>query len=533
MERFEKSSLWRSTLAPQDEDDDLTSKKREELRQAYYQLRSRISDLVKDIPSDIKGFTIHDETHLDALWDLASIIAGPDYKFTPAEGFVMGGAILIHDAGMALMAHPLGRAELRTDEKWLDTLALLWRNKTGNYATSADLSPGGIATKDAELTQQADAEVLRSRHAQRAEDLLFKTWTLNSGESYSLLDNKSLKENYGWLIGQIAGSHWWPIDELPRKFNKKRGAPGEFPQTWTVDPLVLACLLRTADAAHLDERRAPKFLQALRKPHGVSKQHWEFQSRLLQPILLPSNLLQFSSSSPFPVSENASWWLAYEALNIVDQELRSVDALITESGRVRFEARGVGHVSSPTYLSQTVEASGWSPVDTRVRVGDAVKLALTLGGRQLYGAGKLVPLRELIQNASDAVRARRLLQRRPENWGDVTIKLSPPSPGVDDWLLEVEDNGIGMSEAVLRGPFLDFGASFWGSWASLDEHPSLSTLGFQSVGGFGIGFYSVFMWASRVCVRTRHYESAAEATLVLEFQNGLNTNPLLRQAERD
>lgn len=53
----------------------------------------------------------------------------------------------------------------------------------------------------------------------------------------------------------------------------------------------------------------------------------------------------------------------------------------------------------------------WQPslLDTSVRVEDPVKLATLLGGSKLYGNDLLVPLRELILNSADAIRARRVL----------------------------------------------------------------------------------------------------------------------------
>jgi nitrogen fixation/metabolism regulation signal transduction histidine kinase len=83
-------------------------------------------------------------------------------------------------------------------------------------------------------------------------------------------------------------------------------------------------------------------------------------------------------------------------------------------------------------------------------------LVRRLGGRELYGDDTSVPLRELLQNATDAIRARRMLEARGENWGDVRIRAGRDSYGL--WL-EIEDNGVGMSTSVLTGAFIDFGTS--------------------------------------------------------------------------
>ncbi len=535
MNRFEQTNLWKLSLEEREEDD-FHKRSRAEFREAYFQLRSRVSILVSEIPQDLRDFTVHDQTHLDALWEIADIIAGPDWKITPAEGFVLGGAILLHDAGMALSSYPDGLIEIQKDPRWADTLSLLWREKVNRPATKAEVALGGAAAQDNELSKRATTEVLRYRHAERAEDLLSQTWVLPSGDQVTLLDNTDLRDFYGTLIGQIAMSHGLPIEQLATRFKHRRPAPGKFPPEWSIDPLTLACLLRCADAAHLDERRAPRFLQALRRPRGTSRNHWDFQGRMLQPRLLPVNLLEFVSNSPFPMEEHDAWWVAFDALKVVDQELRGANVLLSENGPPPFAARGVAYSGSPQQLSQTVQVKGWIPVDARLRVGDVVKLARTLGGKELYGHSLTVPLRELIQNAADAVKARRLLEDWPKDWGTITVRIGYDARNQNEkdsgWYLEVEDTGVGMSESVLSGSFLDFGTSFWGSWAMLDEHPGLAAKGFASTGRFGIGFFSTFMWADRVQVITRRYDDGYNNTRVLEFDTGLDSRPLLRPARQ-
>ena len=305
------------------------------------------------------------------------------------------------------------------------------------------------------------------------------------------------------------------------------GAQGGFDNSWTVDPVKLACVLRTADAAHLDERRAPGFLAAVRKPSGVSATHWRFQEQLYQPRL-ESDRLVYTSKSDFPIEEAASWWTCFDALQVLDHELRHVDSLLADTNRPRLAARGVSYADDPIRLAKLIGARDWVPVDARIKVGDVAKLVGSLGGAELYGRNDSVPLRELIQNGADAVRARRFLEGRNPNWGRVVVRTG--EAGGERWV-EVEDSGVGMSTEVLIGPFLDFGCSFWGTPLMHRELPGLESKGFASTGRFGIGFYSVFMWGDKIKVVTKRAERAHEETLVLEFQNGLTARPLLRRAE--
>jgi hypothetical protein len=57
------------------------------------------------------------------------------------------------------------------------------------------------------------------------------------------------------------------------------------------------------------------------------------------------------------------------------------------------------------------------PDDAHVKVTNGARLVSKLAGEELYGEDSTVPLRELIQNSADAVRATRVLQQRDVRWG--------------------------------------------------------------------------------------------------------------------
>src|SRR3546814_7262110 len=118
----------------------------------------------------------------------------------------------------------------------------------------------------------------------------------------------------------------------------------------------------------------------------------------------------------------------------------------------------------------------------RLQVSDVPRIVENLGGAKLYGDDPTVSLRELIQNAADAVQARRRFDERDSDYGLISVGLEDRVDGT--WLL-VEDNGIGMSELVLTGPLLDFGTSFWRSPLAMDEFPGLMAAGMTAIGRLG------------------------------------------------
>ena len=117
--------------------------------------------------------------------------------------------------------------------------------------------------------------VLRQNHAQAASTLGLNEYQYGQRSTkYYLIEHSDLRSNYAELIGRIAYSHWWPVERLAEEFQQQIGALPGAPASWTVDALKLACILRVADACHIDARRAPGFLRALRKPIGVADKHW-------------------------------------------------------------------------------------------------------------------------------------------------------------------------------------------------------------------------------------------------------------------
>lgn len=452
---------------------------------------------------------------------MADLIAGPDFSLTPTEAFVLGGAFLIHDIGMGLAAYPNGLAQLRCEKTWPDSVASILRRRFDRAPTDVE-----IGNPPPDVEKEAIGETLRSLHAKHADRLALIEWIGSGGTKYHLIESPELRDLFGSTIGRVAYSHWWSVSRLRESFTAKLGAPTWCPRDWTVDPLKVACLLRVADASHIDSRRAPAYLRALRNPQGIASSHWAFQERIHQPSIASQRLV-YTSGRPFSLEDAPAWWLCLETLQMIDRELRQTDALMADTHIPRFDARGVAGIDDPSRLVAFVPTEGWAPVDARVRVTDVPSLVQRLGGEQLYGKDSTVPLRELIQNASDAVRARRLLRDLATGWGDIIVRMGSDETG--PWL-EVEDNGVGMSSDVLTGPLLDFGSSYWNSWLMRQELTGLMAKGFNPTGRYGIGFFSVFMWGHHVRVTTRRFDDAERDTRVLEFSTGPSTRPILRRA---
>jgi hypothetical protein len=164
---------------------------------------------------------------------------------------------LTHDLGNGLAAYPDGVAAMYASIPWRDAISIILRKRLSRVPTSEE-----IQAADESAKKEATAQVLRTLHAQQAERLALASWNdPDTGTQRFLIEDVFLRETYGRLIGRIAHSHWWGVERLKPEFDVPFGAPATCPAAWTVDPLKIACLLRVADAAHLDARRAPRFLR--------------------------------------------------------------------------------------------------------------------------------------------------------------------------------------------------------------------------------------------------------------------------------
>ena len=511
---YQQTTLWRTAFGQQS---DGLDGQREKLARAYEDFRERVTVLLTQIQRELPALTLHDITHVDALWRVASELAGREFPLNPAEALVLGGAFLLHDAAHCRAAYPGGVAQLCQTVEWRDA------------AAQRELSEDQLMEGSSEF-QAVLFDTLRVLHPQQARKLPFAKWNDGAGNLLHLFPQDELREAYGHIIGEIAESHWYNPHELEAFATKTVTAPVCLaPAAWTVNPLKIAVLLRVADAAHIDAKRAPRLLLAMNRPSGISQEHWRFQARLNQPNCDVGRGELVFSGSPFPATEQAAWWLAYDAACLADKELSAADHLLRDHRLEQLAAREVAGVRSPESFARNVPTEGWHPVDASLRISDIQSVVERFGGAELYGDEPDLALRELLQNARDAVMASRALGALEEIEGAITVRLEERDG--EDWL-HVTDTGIGMSRYVLLHVLLDFGRSLWKDTVLRREWPGLAATGFKAVGRFGIGFFSVFMLGKHVKVTTRRQTASnedSESQWVLEFVHGIDSRPSLRE----
>jgi hypothetical protein len=520
---FQKPALWVRTFKRAEAND---ADKAARLETSFIIFRDRTATILERIASSLPNLTVHDITHIDALWDIADLIMGPSYPLNPMEAFVLGGAMLLHDAALCFEAYENGLEGVRKTIHWRDALA----------AEHDRNSERDKPQESSALEAAADFSAVRLLHADQAAELVDRAWIdPDTSDQIFLIDDTELRKRFGSIIGQIAASHNWSIEDVESRLPGQINAPGDWPTNWRIDPIKLACILRCADAAHIDNRRAPDFLYALTRREGISLQHWKAQNWLARADLDQSDssltTMLFTSNREFRAVDAEAWWIAYDAIRLVEKEINHSNALLKSRPQNRispeFLVRRVAGVSSPEAMSTFLRTQGWKPWHAELHVGNIERLVKNLGGKNLYGGADeaehfAIVLRELLQNARDAVAARKKLDQ--EYRGGVKVRLV--DEGSTSAVLEVIDDGTGMSPRVLTGPLLDFGSSFWKSDLLSEEFPGLRSSGFNSVGRYGIGFYSVFMVADSVRVASRRWDRGLDTIASITFPKGLTLRPV-------
>lgn len=207
------------------------------------------------------------------------------------------------------------------------------------------------------------------------------------------------------------------------------------------------------------------------------------------------------------MSLDQSWAVIGEVYGRVE-ELRQIGFLVR---RVR------SNVDRPDELAQSVD---YHP--DRIAFDAAGVDLLKLLVRPLYGNNPSIGVRELLQNAVDAVRELQYLQltakdrlgEDPQGHAeDVLISLDQNPEG--GWTLEVVDRGVGMTLDTVKNYLLRAGASFRRSdaWKEAFQTKEGGSA-IARTGRFGIGILASFLLGDRIEVSTRHYSLPSGEGLV-------------------
>ncbi len=407
----------------------------------------------------------------------------------------------------------LWEAYLFTARRWDDGKR---RNVFGDVAFDADSYSVGDPFEHYTNLQETDrkfiGEFIRLHHSRMAHE--FALFGIPGPVGVSPI-SIGLPSDLSDIAGLVARSHGMGmrpcIDYLTAKGYDKRTYK-------EVHAPYLMCLIRVADYLQIAADRAPHSAFRYRHiPSPQSRLEWEVHNSIqnihtagddpesIHVQASPKSVQAFLRLKDWLSGIQAELDASWAVLGEVYGRVPPLDRLGLNLRRVR---------SNLDDLATFKSAVEYVPTRVELDVARAELLKLLIG--PLYGGDKpQMGVRELIQNAVDAVRERASLKG-----GNVDKSLHDDIPDADvlvtigklnedqtAWLT-VQDRGIGMSEDVIRNYFLRAGASFRQSevWQKVFEEGSKPGTGSKVVrsGRFGVGALAAFLLGDEIHVETRH-----------------------------
>lgn len=286
-------------------------------------------------------------------------------------------------------------------------------------------------------------------------------------------------------------------------------------------------LLRVADYLQIDRQRAPAVLLQLRHPQSpISVKEWAKHLAVdsMGPAADPRGIM-------VTVSPKVSLELFLQLRDLLtglqqemDQSTAVLDEIYGNWGDLGLNQLSLSRrrVHSNLENRSFLESLPYVPERTGFSADPHL---LTLIVEPLYGAYPEVGVRELMQNAVDAVRelgawceARSVPVdscRLPEQNCDVLLEFMKREDGT--WYLRVTDKGIGMTGETIQNFFLRAGASFrlspdWiGEFTDRAGRPRVTRSG-----RFGVGAFAIFLLGPSFRLSTRHVGAKSEMGCSIE-----------------
>ena len=430
-------------------------------------------------------YTAHDISHSERVLDIMSYLcANVITKLTSTEILFLIIVSLLHDVGMYVSD------EEEKEIFKIDEVRKAYEEKLHQYKTSMDREANVV-----EARKYAIQEHVRSLHGARVHDVV-----LNDIEYSSILKSPSVEEvNFAAEVCLVCRSHSENIDWINQ--NLDEGAfVGE-----KVNLKYIALLLRIADYFDLDPRRAHRRLFYTKNLGRVSYKEWKKNLQITNDKKFDEENRQFFfnfSCDEFEVICDLE--MLFESM---EKELKSS---IKESKKFASEHY---HIDAVDEIKITNRSRKIRAFDSALSV-DYFAVTRLFMGETLYGDKKL-GLREIIQNSLDACMLKKQIMSSTS-----AAQVSPYLPKITIILdksnetVSIFDNGIGMTNSVLKDYFFAVGKSYYRS-------PEFEKQGYEFYpnGTFGIGFLASFMLADKVRIKTKHDSESKLISLVFSEYN--------------
>ena len=420
-------------------------------------------------------YTLHNETHIcNVLRIMADLLGDSLDKLTRDETAMLILAACCHDVGMSVKKEEReALLEGEQFDRYLETCS-------AEYARAFEKGD-----KSDSAYQAMERDFLRSIHHEWAADLLSALdWPMELVGKVDRDDLIRVCQSHGQALSALA--------DQPELY---------FP----------AVLLRLGDILDFDTSRAPKAIYDYCGFDGRHDPESE-KSRDEWKKHMDSAGFNFSKveSRKYPYDlPYAAKCYSMQQERAIRSYLDWVDRELTDCGKtLRRYAGKWNQFVLPDRVQPKITAVNYVSGEYRLTMDQSQVLNL-LVGESLY-SDPAVFVRELIQNAIDAVRTReRLDNNLPRDWkGQINIRTWMDEKGYH-WF-RIEDNGTGMDEEIIRKHLLTVGSSYYQSEQFRREKQRRGAEDYTPISRFGIGLLSCFMGDrenNRVEISTKRYQT--------------------------
>lgn len=443
-------------------------------------------DRAKTIRDIFPMYTLHDETHIcNVMQKMAQLMGEEGMKqLSRDEAAMLILAACCHDLGMSCSVDQ--KLELENDPVRLEQYCDDHPSAYVKMKMQKDGDP---------LPDELVRDFLRTYHHERILDILTeKDWPAALKGRVRRIDLVAICRSHGKDVQHI-------LDLKP---------------TAAVDIRMCAIMLRLADILDFDSSRAPQAVYDYSGFHAhgqdrsaaYSKEEWEkhmsshgFRFELVEDRAYPYELPYGATCPNMQIEQAVNTYL-----NWVDREL--ADCL----NMLSYCAEKWRSLVLPRKVRREIEPTDYVSGQFRFTLDQNKVLELLVGDNLYQDPGVFV--RELVQNAIDAVRTRREMDPHlPAKWKpQINIRSWTDEEGYH-WF-RIEDNGTGMNREIVEKYFLKVGSSYYASDDfRRDKYRNEVDSGYQPISRFGIGILSCFMGDrenSRVEVSTLHYEPGSD-----------------------
>jgi molecular chaperone HtpG len=473
-----------------------------------------------------QDYTDHGIEHIQEVLQTAeSIIDEDSFQFLNEKDiFVLVFSVLLHDIGMHISREGVKKILDPSFDSWriLYFDGKSWNDEWLNYfqevkrfndeqlknvfGTSDQIINAPDLDNVDDYTRRLYGEFLRRHHHRLAHEIALGGFPTQIGTDNILIPAGDIESDIFDLAGLIARSHGMPvrkaIDYLENTFKDGWRSP------YDIKAVFLMVVLRIADYLQIHPERASKVILKSKKfSSPVSKMEWEKHSAIkdinvktadperIFVIAKPANSVIYLELEKLFDDIQAEFDISWAVLGEVygkDKELKNLKIKFRRIRSVLDDkddfAKAVNYIPQRVFFN-----------------ADPSLLKLLIG--PLYGEDPKYGVRELLQNAIDAIKEREYLK---DIQGKVTITLKPIKKGKPRYELTMTDTGIGMTKDTIINYFFKAGASFRKSMSWKKNFVDDNEVKIQKTGRFGVGVLAVFLLGDEFEMWTKYDDTNSQ-----------------------